>query len=219
MCSQGVSSLRPTLLAMAISLFTRHTVNSNPCPHMVYSPASWTVPVNSGEQVFQVWWGRGEAQQRRSCLFQAPQLIGYKRHRPAWLECEATAALWAREWHIASLILVSDPLRYFYALNIWHLKDEKCVLLHNDFSPSLMFSNRRLSLSICPHLQLLKSVDGKTAKISWPPPQWDLCETGRQGSGWGETSKGDGRPIMRFAFWSCFRDFEFAVITGEIALI
>lgn len=59
---------------------------------------------------------------------------------------------------------------------------EMCVL-HNEFSPWLMFSSRRLSLSICPHLQLLKPVNGKEEKTPWSSPQWDLHET--QGSGWG----------------------------------
>lgn len=90
-------------------------------------------------------------------------------------------------------------------LNIWHLKDEKWVLLHNEFSPSLLFSSRRLSLSIWPYLLLLKSVDGNVANISWPSPPWDCYET--HSSGWDGTSKGKWWPVMRFAFWVCFRDF------------
>lgn len=71
-----------------------------------------------------------------------------------------------------------------------HLASERwemCVL-HYEFSSWLMFSSRRLSLSICPHLQLLKPVNGKEAKIPWPFPQWDRRET--QGSGWDGASKG-----------------------------
>lgn len=66
----GVSFLETTPIAMAVSLLIRYAVKFNPCPQHVLLFGSMelsrllqefnyrTNPVNSGEQVLQVWWGR-----------------------------------------------------------------------------------------------------------------------------------------------------------------
>lgn len=141
---------------------------------------------------------------------------------PGWLAMNCTGP---PGWRVMSLLWCELMDGTLPSLPWWvtswgllcfeHLAPERwemCVL-HNEFSPWLMFSSRRLSLSIRPHLQLLKPVNGKGTKTPWSSPQWDLHET--QGSGWDEASKGKCWPIMRFVFWVCFRGF--LLVIGEIA--
>lgn len=118
MYSQGVSFLRPTPLAMAISLFTRHTVNFNPCPQHVLLSTFLDCSCKLRQAsipglVRGVRPSKGEA-----VSFRLPSWSAQARLVGAWGRC-CTVSSWMKHCQSYS----GDwPVRYFYALNIWHLK-------------------------------------------------------------------------------------------------
>lgn len=92
----------------------------------------------------------------------------------SWLECDVTDGVWAHEWTTACLILGSDHLRYSYILNIWHLKIEKRVLLHNGFSPDACSAAEDCHSASAHVSSCWRQFDGKVAKAQWPSHQRDL---------------------------------------------
>lgn len=149
------------------------------------------------------WFGGGsEAQESRTYLFSGFQWFRYKAPGPSWLECDVTDATWAHEWNTACVILVSDPWRYFYTLSIWHLRDEKCVLLHNEFCvPDLWSAPEDRRSASASSSGCWSQFQGKAAKSRGPPLPASLSES--QGSGW--NFQKEPRPVRTLPFGVCFR--------------
>lgn len=162
-------------------------------------PDSWTFSINSSGPAAQVWWGWGPGQENLSILgFLVDSLYSA---RALLVKCDVTDTVWAHEWNTACVILVSDPWRYFYTSNIWHLKAEKCVLLHNEFCPCLVFSIRRHHSASARISGCGRQLDGKAAKSQCPPPPASPSES--HGGGW--DFRKEPMPVMTFASGVCFR--------------